>query len=280
MNARFDWLKVWISLNILFFFFLQVVSSAQIQNVPVAPNDSIITAKVLEYSILNSTLEGIEPEQILYSLRILVISSQSVNGKINFTQSKVDQVIKVYSKEMLSAILFGKVIEANVFFLEDKRGGKYWIRNVRVIGEMSKENIVYLNTQFDEEQIKKTLRYVAESYRTENMELLEQSVSQNSSFYSNIVQTARTTFAHYRDIELTFKDIKIDFHPWDKNNATVTLREIFTALSRGKERQEVKESMDIIKLKKENGKWKITFWYKDVWMKNLPPQLEEKGEAQ
>jgi len=56
MNARFNWLKVWIFLNILLFLFSQVVGSAQIQNVPVAPNDSIITAKVLEYSILNSTL--------------------------------------------------------------------------------------------------------------------------------------------------------------------------------------------------------------------------------
>jgi len=136
MNGRFNWLKVWISLNILFILFSQVVSSGQIQNVPVVPNGSIIRAKVLEYSVLNSTLEGIKPEQVLYFLRILVISSQSVNGKPNFTQSKIGQVIKVYSKEALSPILFGKIIEANVSFSGDERGGKYWVRSVKMIEEM------------------------------------------------------------------------------------------------------------------------------------------------
>ena len=177
---------------------------------------------------------------------------------------------------MLSAILFDRVIKANVFFLEDERGGKYWIRNVRVIGEMSKENIVYLNTQFDEEQIKKMLRHVAKSYETKNIELLEQFISQKSSFYSSIVETARTTFAHYRDIELTFKDIKIDFHSWDKNYASVTLREILAMSQGGEDGRRIEESMDIIELKKENSRWKITYWYKDTWMKDLPQQSEKK----
>ena len=126
-------MKVWVFLNILFLLFWQVPGATQIQNAPVAPNDSIITARVLEYSILNSTLEGIKPEQILYSLRVLVISFQSVNGKANFTQLKVNQVIKVYSKEMLSPVLFGKIIEANVSFSGDEKGGKYWITNIEMI---------------------------------------------------------------------------------------------------------------------------------------------------
>lgn len=270
MNVRFNQLKMWIFLNILFVLFSQVASSGYPQNVPVIPNDSIITAKVLEYSVLTSTLEGIEPEQTFYSLRVLVMSSKSINGKANFTQSKIGQVIKVYSKEVLLLILFGEIIEANVFFSGDERGGKYWIRNVKVIEEMLEENIVSTNTQSDEEQIKETLRYIAKSYKTKNIELLEQFVSQKSSFYSSIVETAKARFARYRDIELTFKDIKIDFHPWDKNHAAVTLREILIVSQWGKEGWEVKESMDIIELKKENSQWKITFWYKDTWMKNLP----------
>lgn len=64
------------------------------------------------------------------------MSSQSINGKVNFTQSKIGQVIKVYSKKMLSAILFGKVIEANVSFSGDERDGKCWIRNVKMIEKM------------------------------------------------------------------------------------------------------------------------------------------------
>lgn len=133
MTVRFNWLKVWTALNISCLLFSQVPGSAQIQDALAAPNDSIITARVLEYTILNSTLEGIKPEQILYSLRVLVISCQSVKGKANFTQPKVNQVIKVYSKEMLSPVLFGKTIELNLSFSGDERGGKYWIRNIRMI---------------------------------------------------------------------------------------------------------------------------------------------------
>lgn len=133
MTVKFNWLKVWIALNISYLLFSPGPSSAQIQNPSAALNDSIITARVLEYTILNSTLEGIKPEQILYSLRVLVISCQNVKGKANFTQSKVNQVIKVYSKEMLSPVLFGKTIELNLSFSADERGGKYWIRNIRMV---------------------------------------------------------------------------------------------------------------------------------------------------
>jgi len=140
MNGRFNWLKMWIFLSILSLFF-QASSFGQIQSVPVAPNDSIVTAKVLEYSILNSTLEGIKPEQVLYSLRILVISSQSVNEKANFTQLKINQIIKVYSKEMLSPILFDEIIEANVSFFGDEKGGKYWIRNIKLQTNLINHNL-------------------------------------------------------------------------------------------------------------------------------------------
>lgn len=115
MNGRFNWLKVWISLNIFLLPFSQVVSSGQIQNVPVVPNDSIITAKLLKYSILNSTLEEIEPEQIFYSLRILVISSQSVEEKVNFIQSKIGQRRKLYSREVPSSVSLGKGIETKCY---------------------------------------------------------------------------------------------------------------------------------------------------------------------
>lgn len=135
MTVRVNWLKAWIALNISYLLFFQGPSSAQIQNLSAAPDDSIITARVLEYTILNSTLEGIEPEQILYSLRVLVMSSQSVEGKANFSRSQVNQVIRVYSQEMLSPVLFGKTIELNLFLSGDERGGKYWIRNIRMIQE-------------------------------------------------------------------------------------------------------------------------------------------------
>ena len=98
-------------LSILLLLFYRVVSSGQIQDVPVAPNNSIVTAKVLGYRILNSTLEGIEPEQVLYAFRVLMTSSQSIKGKGNFIQSKIGQTGKVYSKETPPPVSFGKNIE-------------------------------------------------------------------------------------------------------------------------------------------------------------------------
>jgi hypothetical protein len=100
--------------------------------VPVAPNDSIVTGVVLEYAILNSKLESIEPEQVLHTLRIEVLSSEDVPGMANFTRRVVGEVIKVYSKEWLSPYLFGKMIKANVQFVGDEWGGRYWIRNISI----------------------------------------------------------------------------------------------------------------------------------------------------
>lgn len=104
-----------------------------IVTVPVAPNDSIVTGKVLEYAILNSKLEDIEPEQVLHALRIEVLSSEDVPGMPNFTKRAIGEIIRVYSKEWLSPYLFGKTIKANVQLVGDERGGKYWIRNIAVI---------------------------------------------------------------------------------------------------------------------------------------------------
>ncbi len=120
MTVRFNWLKVWTALNIFCLLFSQVPSSAQIQNAPVAPNDSIITARVLEYSILNSTLEEIKPEQILYSLRVLLISCQSVKGKANLTQLKAYQVIKVYSKRCFHLSCLARLSKPTSSFQEMK----------------------------------------------------------------------------------------------------------------------------------------------------------------
>jgi len=101
--------------------------------IPVAPNDSIVTGLVLEYAILNSKLEGIEPEQVLHALRIEVLSSEDVPGMPNFTKRAIGEIIRVYSKEWLSPYLFGKTIKANVQLVGDERGSRYWIRNIEVM---------------------------------------------------------------------------------------------------------------------------------------------------
>lgn len=95
--------------------------------VPVAPNDSLVTAKVLDSAI--ETVSG----QTLYTLIIEVSSSEDVAGMPNFTKDKVGQSIKVYSKLEFPADLVGKTITANVSLVGDERGGKYWIANIEVI---------------------------------------------------------------------------------------------------------------------------------------------------
>jgi len=95
--------------------------------VPVAPNDSLVTAKVLDHAI--DTTSG----QTLYILIIEILSSEDVAGMPNFTKDKVGQSIKVYSKLEFSADLVGKTIRANVSLVGDERGGKYWIANIEVI---------------------------------------------------------------------------------------------------------------------------------------------------
>lgn len=103
------------------------------QGGPVEPNNSLVTAKVFKYSIVNSRLEGIEPEQTLYTLVTEVQASENVDGTPNFTAREVGNLIKVYSKEELLPSLFGKTIEADVQLIGDEQVKRYWISNIRVI---------------------------------------------------------------------------------------------------------------------------------------------------
>ena len=45
MNGRFNWLKMWMSLSILLLLFSQAAGLSQIGDIPVIPNDGIITVK-------------------------------------------------------------------------------------------------------------------------------------------------------------------------------------------------------------------------------------------
>ncbi len=105
--------------------------------VSVIPNESLITSTVLEYSIVNSKLEKIEPEQTLYRLFVEVTESKAVEDKVNIAKKDVGKTIKLFSKEKLSPCLFGKEIEVSVAYRGDERGGRYWIRRI----ELPKSNI-------------------------------------------------------------------------------------------------------------------------------------------
>jgi hypothetical protein len=90
-----------------------------IQPVPVAPNASLITGKVVSYSIVNSKVEQVEPVTTLYSLLIEVEISESVSGLANFV--KAGDVVKAFATHELSPCLFSRRVKAEV----QMRGGDF-----------------------------------------------------------------------------------------------------------------------------------------------------------
>jgi len=108
------------------------------RSVPVIPNESIITGEVLSYGILSSSLLEIKPAMSLYKLEILVKTFEDIQGKRNFTRDKVGKLISIYSKEKLSAELFGKIIKSRVSYSGDERGGMFWIGEIEALGAKAK----------------------------------------------------------------------------------------------------------------------------------------------
>jgi hypothetical protein len=103
------------------------------RSVPVIPNASIVTGKVLGYSILSSSRLDIKPVMPIYKLEVLVETSEELKGMRNFTRDRVQNLLSFYSKEKLSTELFSKVIKAHVTYRGDERGGKFWIREIEVL---------------------------------------------------------------------------------------------------------------------------------------------------
>ncbi len=99
--------------------------------VTVIPNASIVTGKVLGYSILSSSILDIKPVMPIYRLEVLVETSEEVKGMRNFTRDKVENLLSFYSKEKLSTELFSKVISVRVTYRGDEKGGKFWIRDMK-----------------------------------------------------------------------------------------------------------------------------------------------------
>lgn len=99
---------------------------------PVAPNASLITAKVLKYSIWNGQLLGRPADETFYSLVLKVHTSQPVAPDLlNLVQP--DETLEAFSKTPLSPDLFGERIEATVRLAGDERGQRFWIHDVRIV---------------------------------------------------------------------------------------------------------------------------------------------------
>jgi hypothetical protein len=102
--------------------------AAQVQAVPAVPNESLVLAEVIEASVLDSLTLNIRPRQVLYRLRLRVLTVEAVEGMENFLYGTEGTTIEVYLKEMgCATALVGKAIKARIMFRGDEGGGRYWI---------------------------------------------------------------------------------------------------------------------------------------------------------
>jgi len=101
--------------------------------VTVVPNSALITGVILEYGIVSSRLLGIQPDQMLYKLTIHIESSEDIVGMANLLKGKEGEDISFYTKEKLSFDIFDKRVRAEVTYRGDERGGRWWLRSIKIL---------------------------------------------------------------------------------------------------------------------------------------------------
>jgi len=111
-------------------FLVGVVSFATIYGAPVIPNEGLVTAEVLEVGTVQSSVLNVNPPQVLYRMKLILLSVQDVPPRANFLKDKSGEIVEVYSKEVLPSDLVGKVIKGRITFRGDERSGLYWILEV------------------------------------------------------------------------------------------------------------------------------------------------------
>jgi len=99
----------------------------------VIPNGTLITGVILEYGIVSSRLLGIQPDQTIYKVTIHLESSEDIDGMPNLLRGKEREDITFYTKERLSPDIFGKKVRAEVSYRGDERGGRWWVRSIKII---------------------------------------------------------------------------------------------------------------------------------------------------
>jgi hypothetical protein len=97
--------------------------STQPPSVPAAPNDSIITAKVISVQPAPGTYP--------WELTIQIEQSLDVPGFVNRTGDKIGQQINVLTNENVSAIKAGQKITAHLKLQADEKGGTYYASEIK-----------------------------------------------------------------------------------------------------------------------------------------------------
>ena len=98
---------------------------------PIRPNASLLTARVLKYSVWDPVLLNFTGPGAFYSLVLDVCRSESVGEEANLVAP--GDRIEVFSKELLAPELLGKTIRARVRAQGDERGQRFWVRDIRVL---------------------------------------------------------------------------------------------------------------------------------------------------
>lgn len=129
----------WLAVFLMVIFSLSGVNANNtIKSVPVAPNESLVTAKVLEIKLVDPESLNIEPKSMtLYSLKLLIKEVKDVPNKINRLKNKTGQVIIVYykpkrgpcdtKKEPFYQLRAGATAQFKIKFCGDERHRSYWI---------------------------------------------------------------------------------------------------------------------------------------------------------
>jgi hypothetical protein len=106
--------------------------------VPVIPNESLITGRILSYAVVSSELLMINRKSShetrgglyvkIYELKILIEESEDLAGLKNFTKDKVGTIITAYTKKVLGEGILNRRIKARVSLRGDEWGSHFWIR--------------------------------------------------------------------------------------------------------------------------------------------------------
>jgi len=94
---------------------------------PAAPNESVLTAQVLDAVIVDSLTLNISPQQSLCVLTLKLLSVRSVGDLQNFLHGKSRETIRAYTKNLSLLGLKGKTVIATVSFHGDEWGGRFWV---------------------------------------------------------------------------------------------------------------------------------------------------------
>lgn len=122
----------------IFIFSLTAVKADNKPNpVPAAPNESLVTAKILEIKKADSESLNIKPQQLIYSFKLLIKEVKDTPNKTNFLKNKTGQTITAYykpesgpcgtKKEPFFQLRPGVTAEFKIEFRGDEKHKSYWI---------------------------------------------------------------------------------------------------------------------------------------------------------